>query len=865
MSIKLSDSIRVGQQKPLEDKYFNELVPYTSTSQVNNLLPKAIRHIGLTVNINGEEYWYKDGIEDYDLIFKSNQKTIEVTKTELDDLIANDDLEPNRLYKITGVESWCFSQHLIKAIYLKATSNSTLESWGFGEFYNVNYGLTSVWAGNLLEAGLIDSLEYVVDDLVIWGNLLWKNISGAIGTNLKNYGEDLGDISLPNYLSDSDWLPLTPQESSYNYNISIDVIKYDIENDYISYREDTLGNKYEQSFDNLIRNYPNYGIVDFDESYKYYVGGISLFHWGEPDTVYGNTIKNSLVLNCNNSSHSLTNSFYNNTFENSFFHDNLVISSSIRNNKVLNSYFYYNYLKGSSIESNECINSFFTENRFDTVVFDNNKLLSQSNFGGNILKDISVSLNILNNSYITYNNLKNPNQGSYVGLYKNTLYESGIYGNQYYISITFNTLSRGSEIAGNIHNEITVNNRISTITKNNLDNTCTISNNTFIEEGTGISGYSKGINYNTMTTNCNINNNTIKNGSRIFGHTMNYYSTINGNTLDTDANIYNNQLIQNGKINNNILTGHGRIYGNQLDRTSEITDCKLRISPATSYATTMKNNRLFAGKIQNIDFGNIVNPVGTNPNDPAFGGNALSECIIENNSIIKDLTFPNTGNKHLQFVRLSGFSELKNITINNKIVGVEFINTVFNETSDYNKLIETEAYLGNGYTRFYIDNKLIVLSKLNETFLSYTGATKNVNIGAFYFESSQGFKKTGGTANQALTADGGTFDLDSKENVANKATDLSSPDNTKYPTTLAVANENKKATITVELISQLTTNFYAPNALRINSTTLISGSGTLTLKVNDVAYTLGNLIPQGAKITAETTSASVYNLISIYE
>ena len=82
---------------------------------------------------------------------------------------------------------------------------------------------------------------------------------------------------------------------------------------------------------------------------------------------------------------------------------------------------------------------------------------------------------------------------------------------------------------------------------------------------------------------------------------------------------------------------------------------------------------------------------------------------------------------------------------------------------------------------------------------------------------------------------------------------------------VAAEIERQKATITVELISQLTTNFYAPNALRINSTALISGSGALTLKVNDVAYTLGNLIPQGAKITAETTSASVYNLISIYE
>ena len=71
MSIKLSDSIRVGQQKPLEDKYFNELVPYTSTSQVNTLLLKSVRHIGLTVNINGEEYWYKDGIEDSNLVLKS--------------------------------------------------------------------------------------------------------------------------------------------------------------------------------------------------------------------------------------------------------------------------------------------------------------------------------------------------------------------------------------------------------------------------------------------------------------------------------------------------------------------------------------------------------------------------------------------------------------------------------------------------------------------------------------------------------------------------------------------------------------------------------------------------------------------------
>lgn len=36
----------------------------------------------------------------------------------------------------------------------------------------------------------------------------------------------------------------------------------------------------------------------------------------------------------------------------------------------------------------------------------------------------------------------------------------------------------------------------------------------------------------------------------------------------------------------------------------------------------------------------------------------------------------------------------------------------------------------------------------------YTGANKDVNIGAYYFETSQGFKKTGGTSNQFLMANG---------------------------------------------------------------------------------------------------------------
>ena len=653
------------------------------------------RKVG-TFNIDIANYYTKtetySKLEVNDLL-----NVIEVTKTELDDLIANNELKPNRLYKITEVESWCFSQHLIKAIYLRTDSNALIETSGFGEFYTPKYNNSDsnlgIWKGELVANGMISSASYNIGDKVIWGNLFWENISGNIGTNEKVYYDEENDetffVKSQNFLSQDDWNLVTPTDEESLYNIQFDAIKYDLENDYVKYRADNLGNIYEISYSNLLDFFPNSSIIYFAPEFIYNINSIALFQWGRGNTS-NNIINESIVLNCN---YTTSLFIFNTIVENSKMYDNNFLNVNVVRNTFKNASIVSNYLK---------------------------------TYGG-----------------ILYNNLDN----SYIS------------SNRYYFEIRNNTLKNDSNISNNNDNNIIISANYSIIRGNSLDNNSTISNNIFVEEGKGISGYKKGIYDNVLTTYCNINSNTIKNGSRIFGHTMNYYSTINVNTLDTDSNIYNNQLIQNGKIDNNILTGHGRIYGNQLDRLSEITNCKLRISPATSYASGIHTNRLFTGKIQNIDFGNIVNPEGTNPNDPNFGGNALDNCIIENNSIIKDLTFPNVGGIGLQFIKMNGFSEFKNITVNNSIRNVEFINTIFNETSDYSKLIEGNGYQTNGFTKFYIDNELTVLSKLDETFLPYTGANKDVNIGAYYFESSQGFKKTGGTASQYLMADGSTSTL----------------------------------------------------------------------------------------------------------
>ena len=81
-----------------------------------------------------------------------------------------------------------------------------------------------------------------------------------------------------------------------------------------------------------------------------------------------------------------------------------------------------------------------------------------------------------------------------------------------------------------------------------------------------------------------------------------------------------------------------------------------------------------------------------------------------------------------------------------------------------------------------------------------------------------------------------------------------------------VQNQIQNTTITIELFDALEVDFYAPDDLKINSTAVIVGSGTITLKVNNVAYTLGALINQGDKITVTTTALStVVNLVGKYE
>lgn len=72
MSVVVNDSIQSNSPKSLDNKYLKAgIATYSSVGEVNGFLVQPYRHRGLTVLIGSDEYWYRDGVTDGDLILKS--------------------------------------------------------------------------------------------------------------------------------------------------------------------------------------------------------------------------------------------------------------------------------------------------------------------------------------------------------------------------------------------------------------------------------------------------------------------------------------------------------------------------------------------------------------------------------------------------------------------------------------------------------------------------------------------------------------------------------------------------------------------------------------------------------------------------
>lgn len=65
---------------------------------------------------------------------------------------------------------------------------------------------------------------------------------------------------------------------------------------------------------------------------------------------------------------------------------------------------------------------------------------------------------------------------------------------------------------------------------------------------------------------------------------------------------------------------------------------------------------------------------------------------------------------------------------------------------------------------------------------------------------------------------------------------------------------------TIELVAALTVDFYAPYNMKINSVSNVLNAPTITIQDDGAAYTFGNTIAIGSKVTVTASTASVVNL-----
>ena len=75
MPIDFNDNLQIRAPKPIDDRYG----PWETIEEGLINVPYPYRYIKLTLNIAGVEYWFKDGLEDIDLIVKQYGSTTQIT------------------------------------------------------------------------------------------------------------------------------------------------------------------------------------------------------------------------------------------------------------------------------------------------------------------------------------------------------------------------------------------------------------------------------------------------------------------------------------------------------------------------------------------------------------------------------------------------------------------------------------------------------------------------------------------------------------------------------------------------------------------------------------------------------------------
>jgi hypothetical protein len=398
-----------------------------------------------------------------------------LTYAQMTGKTSTNSLKPGCFYMITDADPTLYGG---TNIIIQAFSTNELVLQGHGIFYTPPYDQNVSGFGIWTTVG-----TYSAGTKVIWGGYVWENLTGSVGTSTDIYNLDNTNWSAKTY-------------NPVDYNVSVDIIHYDYDNNTIIYRKDRSNNEVSVS-KNIIDDFvTNLGLHP-----------IKSFQWGNPLDInsfgvsnnhiidslfecinfrgtflYLNTLKNVSVIKNNtwdnNSSFQLNTLDYSGIFDNTLdnnsgiFYNILNDSSTIQFNNLDNdsqisnntldsgSGIYYNTLDDSAIVRNALDSGLISINNLDSSTITDNILtkggaIGSLEIGSNQLIFSYIIFNVLQNgSYIGDNTLSG-NSGSNCGYQYNTLMNlSGFFNNLTLSgsSYEYNTLMNESSFSGNIIN-----------------------------------------------------------------------------------------------------------------------------------------------------------------------------------------------------------------------------------------------------------------------------------------------------------------------------------------------------------------------------------------------------------------------------
>ena len=652
----------------------------------------------------------------------------EVTLAEMQSLVASNSLKTGSFYGISDANAENLYGGTL--VILQAVTSNKLSEAGHGVFYNPIYDRTNEWLGMWHEIGFFTgsnlTLEfemfepitadngatgelivgggdyktyfkpltgnwaaatsitgdnsgatldiasvyvpsYSVDDKLIWGGVLWNNLTGSIGSKFDEF--ELDNVN---------W-----EKIAYNttdYDMVVDQIVYDYDHDQITARIDSFGNE-------IVSSPSQNDVLDDEFGVK---NPIVHFKWG-----YGYDYNNGTGFMSNTVTGSIFETL--NWYKTTECYGNYILGGTavVDNPYVINCRFTGNYIYHECIiDNNYFVNSvdFMANVIINNCQISLNVLSQASDISNNRLYSASVQSNyLLNNSKITGNILDNSSEIVSNTLTKNCsidknsiLAGSRIAQNTLNDSCRFesNSLSLMAEISQNVlsngstmlYNELASD---SYIINNILSGTSNIINNqlksdTYIEANEIIDfseisnnflSNSSGIDNNIVNENSLIQQNTLNSNSHISGSTMHTGAEITRNTLE-GSDLYSNSLI-NSYIRINMLTGGSAMDSNTLTDESEIRANNLN---GDSY---INSNILGAG--DGIRANNLTNSTFTfsNTSGIIIGVHAVSAVSVGENissaTIIyatysKNMITDSSGALKLTYIDGSGTLQVVDVT-----------------------------------------------------------------------------------------------------------------------------------------------------------------------------------------------------------